>query len=281
MRNFTLLMIAIFMSLGLNAQENECAIEVQEGGGNAWGELHKYIFASDFVLQPNQVFNLTSLNFNAILTPGKPVEGATIYFYEDTGMGPGTELGSQEITEVEVDVFGNYANLDHATISLDLNTPFQFVGNADAQTTYWVGIMIDFEQDSMSYIEVTSEFDTANATYFYDFQSESWINGDNPAWPIGGFEHAMVSLYGDCETLAVQDLTETKFNHVVHDNQLFVEHSESIDELIIYNSLGKQLIEKKVKSDKARVNLHSLKPGVYIGNIKVEREIKSFKFVIK
>ena len=24
------------MSLGLNAQENECAFEVQEGGGNAW-----------------------------------------------------------------------------------------------------------------------------------------------------------------------------------------------------------------------------------------------------
>ncbi|MDG4950614.1 T9SS type A sorting domain-containing protein [Weeksellaceae bacterium KMM 9724] len=281
MRNFTLLIFAIFMSLGLNAQENECAIEVQEGGGNAWGELHKYIFASDFVLQPNQVFNLTSLNFNAILTPGKPVEGATIYFYEDTGMGPGTELGSQEISEVEVDVFGDYANLDHATISLDLNTPFQFVGNADTETTYWVGIMIDFEQESMSYIEVTSEFDTANATYFYDFQSESWINGDNPAWPIGGFEHAMVSLYGDCETLVVQDLTGTKFNHVVHDNQLFVEHSRSIDELIIYNSLGQQLIEKKVKSDKARVNLHSLKPGVYIGNIKVEGEIKSFKFVIK
>ena len=281
MKNFTLLMFAFFMSIGLNAQQNECAIEVQEGGGNAWGELHKYIFASDFVLQPNEVFNLTSINFNAILTPGMPVEGATIYFYEDSGSGPGTELGSQEIAEVEVNVFGDYANLDHAVLSVDLNTPFQFVGNADEETTYWVGIMIDFDQQSMSFLEVTSEFDTANATYFYDFQTESWTNGNDPMWPIGGFEHAMVSLYGDCESLSITDLAQNKLKHVIHDNQLWVEHFDLIDELIVYNSLGQQLIEKKVNADTAKVNLHGLKPGVYIANIKVGGNKQTFKFVIK
>lgn len=89
-------MFTFFMSNELNAQQNECTIEVQEGGENAWGEMHKYIFASDFVLQPNEVFNLASVNFNAILTPGMPVKSATIYFYEDSGNGPGTELGSQD-----------------------------------------------------------------------------------------------------------------------------------------------------------------------------------------
>lgn len=80
-------MFAFFMSIELNAQQNECTIEVQEGAENAWGEMHKYIFASDFVLQPNEVFNLTSVNFNAILTPGMPVESATIYVYEESGNG--------------------------------------------------------------------------------------------------------------------------------------------------------------------------------------------------
>ena len=190
-------------------------------------------------------------------------------------------MGSQEIAEVDVNVFGDYVNLDHAVLSVDLNTPFQFVGNADKETTYWVGIMIDFDQQSISFIEVTSEFDTANATYFYDFQTESWTNGNDPMRPIGGFEHAMVSLYGDCETLAITNLTQNKFKPVIYDNQLWVEHFDLIDELIIYNSLGQQLIEKKVNADTAKVNLQGLNPGVYIANIRVGGNKQTFKFVIK
>ena len=134
---------------------------------------------------------------------------------------------------MEVNFFGDYANFDHAVLSVNLNTSFQFVGNADEETTYWVGIMIDFDQQSMSFIEGPSDFDTANTTYFYDFQTESWINGNDLMWPIGRYEHAMVSLYGDCETLAITDLIQNKFKHVMHDKQLWVVHFDLIDELIV------------------------------------------------
>lgn len=138
-----------------------------------------------------------------------------------------------KIAEVEVNFFGDYANFDHAVLSVNLNTSFQFVGNADEETTYWVGNMIDFDQQSMSFIEGPSYFDTANTTYFYEFQTESWINGNDPMWPIGGYEHAMISLYGDCETFAITYLTQNKFKYVIHDNQLQVVHFDLINELIV------------------------------------------------
>lgn len=281
MKKITLFITAFIFAVGAYAQEDNCSKEVLEGGGNAWGQLHKYIFASDFRVEENESFILTSLKFNAITTPGVPVDGVTIYFYEDTGSGPGVELGIQEISEISMTPLGEYAGLDHSTMALELNNPMEFQGIEDATTTYWVGIMLDFSENDISYLEVTEEFDTDNATYFYDFQTQTWTDGASPYWPIGGFEHAMVSLYGDCSVLDVEDFGRASFTHFTKNDQLFLESRGNIQEVAIFNLLGQQMISETVNATSGSINLSTLSAGVYLTKLNVEGKTKIFRISVK
>ena len=282
MKKITLIIATFIFSIGAYAQgDPNCSMEVLEGGNNAWGQLHQFIFASDFKVAENESFSLSSLQFNAMATPEVPINGVTLYFYEDTGAGPGAELGTQDISEFNITPIGLYGGIDHFTVSLELNNPFQFEGNISTSTTYWVGVIIDFNESDMSFIEVTEEFDTDNATYFYDNQSQTWIDGANPMWPLGGFEHAMISLYGDCSVLGIEDFTLNSFTHFIQNEQLVIESLSQIQEVSIYNSLGQQVITENINSSLGQVNLSSLNAGIYLSRINMDGNIKSFKFSVK
>jgi len=281
MKKITLLIAVFIFAFGAYAQEDNCSKEVLEGGGDAWGEFHEYIYASDFNVEENEDFTITSLTFNAITTPGVPIDGVTIYFYEDTGDGPGTELGMQEVSEIEMIPLGDYGGFDRFTVALDLNNPMEFQGVENATTTYWIGLTLDFSEDDLSFIEVTEEFDTDNATYFYDSQTQTWTDGANPMWPSGGFMHAMVSLYGECSVLAVEDFRLDSFTHFTQNNQLFLESKDHIQEVVIYNSLGQQVISEAVNATSGNINLTTLSAGVYLTKINIAGKTKIFRIAVK
>lgn len=281
-RKIILLLSTFVFAVGAFAQGGfDCSKEVLEGGETAWGDPHVYIYASDFRVEENQPFLLNSLTFNVITTPEVPVEGVTVYFYEDTGAGPGEEIGMQEITEFDVISIGDYAGRDHSTIALDLIEPVLFDGEVDAATTYWVGLMIDYPEDQTSFIEVTDQFDTDNATYFYDFQYGTWTNGADPMWPIGGFFHAMVSLYGECSTLGVDDFNKSSITHFTQNKQLFIQGVDRIQEVTVYNILGQKMISEQVDSTSGIIDLSALNAGVYLAQADVDGNVKTFKFVVK
>ena len=282
MKKITLLFTTIIFAFGALAQNgSECAKEVLDGGENAWGNPHVFIYASDFKVEENQPFLLDSLTFNVITVPDVPVEGVTVYFYEDSGAGPGEELGMQQITEFDVISIGGYAEMDHSTIALNLLEPVQFDGQVDAATTYWVGLMIDYPADKPSFIEVTDQFDTDNATYFYDFDYGGWIDGNDPMWPLGGFEHAMVSLYGECSTLGVEDFNENTVRYFVQNKQLFVQSASQIQEIVVYNLLGKKVRSEKINATSANMDLSILNSGVYLAKAMVDGKATTFKLVVK
>lgn len=282
MKKITLLTVLFMFVFGAHAQENNCSKEVLEGGDNAWGEFDYYIYASDFLVEQNENFTLTSLTFNAIITPEIMVDGVTLYFYEDTGSGPGTEIGMQEISAVEMISLGAYANFDRYTIDLDLNNPVEFQGNENATTTYWVGITLNLNETGVaSFIEVTEDFDTDNATYFYDSQSDTWTDGANPLWPGGGFEHGMVSLYGECSVLGLEDFNQNSLTHFTQNNQLFLESKNHIQDVIVFNSIGQQVMTKGVNANSASINLASLSAGVYLTKINIEGKIKTLRVIVK
>lgn len=282
MKKITLLTVLLMFAFGAYAQENNCSKEVLDGGGNAWGEFDQYIYASDFLVEQNENFTITSLTFNAIITPEIMVDGVTLYFYEDTGNGPGNEIGMQEISEFDIISLGAYADFDRFTIDLDLNTPVEFQGTENATTTYWIGVTLNFNETGVaSFIEVTEDFDTNNATYFYDSQSQTWTDGANPLWPGGGFEHGMVSLYGECSVLNLEDFQQDSLTHFTQDNQLFLESRNHIQDVIVFNSIGQQVMTKEVNATSANINLDSLSAGVYLTKINIGGKIKTLRVIVK
>lgn len=209
------------------------------------------------------------------------MEGVSVYFYENTGAGPGEEIGMQQITTFEVTPIEEFGEMDHSTISLNLNSPVFFEAQIDAPTTYWVGLLIDYPADKHSFLEMTDQFDTENATYFYDFEYEDWTDGANPMWPGGGFLHAMVSLYGECSTLGLADFDDNAITHFVQNKTLFVQAAETIQAVEIYNLVGQQVNAKTIHATSGSLDLRTLKAGVYIAKVNTNEKVKSFKILVK
>ncbi|GGW73787.1 putative secreted protein (Por secretion system target) [Winogradskyella epiphytica] len=144
-----------------------------------------------------------------------------------------------------------------------------------------VGVIINIGSGAMSFMEVTDVFETDNATYFYDGESQMWIAGDNPLWPLGGFEHAMVSLYGQCTTLGIGDVSMSPFTHYTKNNILHIESADLIQEVAIYNLLGQQVISERIQSNSSALNLNTLKDGVYLTKVNINEKIQTFRIIVK
>jgi len=83
------------------------------------------------------------------------------------------------------------------------------------------------------------------------------------------------------DDLNIEQFEEVSFSHYLNNNLLNVESNSSIKNINIYNILGQQVISQKVNSNDTQVNIAPFKSGVYLVQVEIEGQSKSFKIVKK
>lgn len=62
-------------------------------------------------------------------------------------------------------------------------------------------------------------------------------------------------------------------------DKLIISAKESFSKINLFNILGQRLISKKLSSKKEKIDLTSLKTGIYLANVEVKGKVTSFKVV--
>jgi hypothetical protein len=84
------------------------------------------------------------------------------------------------------------------------------------------------------------------------------------------------------QTLGVNDNAFTSFEYFVDSsNNLNLKAASSMDNVILHNTLGQQVLSQKLSNSNELVNLNALKSGVYLATVSIEGKAKSFKIVKK
>lgn len=169
--------------------------EIEEGYANL-GEVQ---VANDLVVPANRSFSVESLSFNTMVEAGIPVQSVDIYYYSDSGNGPGTLIGSNlAIVPSSVQNLGVVNGHDHLTVSVNFNTPIDLVGNSFT-TIYWIGIQISIG-NANAFMEITNtNMNTPNEAYVYSPNTQSFRPGTQV---IGGDPgDGVLSIFGTCQDL--------------------------------------------------------------------------------
>ena len=83
------------------------------------------------------------------------------------------------------------------------------------------------------------------------------------------------------DALKVNDQNFEGFNHYVANNVLTLKANTTISNARLYNILGQEVISKNLGTQSADINLNSLNSGVYLVQVEIEGQSKSFKIVKK
>lgn len=276
MKKITLLLAAFIFAVGAFAQD--CSSEVADNPENGWGNLHLLMIGSDFVLPANQSMDVTSVEFTVITNPGATISAAYFTFYEDSEDGPGAQIGDQiAVSDIAVSVQAPvFQGFDYSTVTASFDA-VNLPGDASSESTYWVGIIIDYD-GANSYLGVTDTFNTNNASYLFDADSQTWIDGADPFNGFGDFFHGIVSVFGDCAPLGIEDFQMGTFTHFIQNNQLFLESGSQIGQVSIFNLLGQEVVASNLNATAGNIDLGSLTAGVYIAKANVNGQTKTFKF---
>lgn len=165
----------------------------QEGG---IGPLNELIVANDIRLDPNEIFQLDHIEFNAILETGESIQSIELYVYENNQNQPGSEvLSLVDLVPSSVEELGQDQDFSFFTVGLDLEESINLVSLADG-AIYWIGLSINYT-GFMSYMEVTKTLNDTEQVYYLDPES-GWISYEDG---FGEKADGVISFYGNCEAL--------------------------------------------------------------------------------
>lgn len=81
------------------------------------------------------------------------------------------------------------------------------------------------------------------------------------------------------DVLGVNDAVFQGFNYFVANNQLNLSANTSMENVVLYNMLGQQVVSQKLNSNNETIALSGLQSGVYIATVSIDGARKSFKIV--
>lgn len=179
---------------------NQITSTPSSGIENGLGNLHDLEFANDLVIPENKNYVLQGIDFRILSEPGEDIGEFKIAFYEDSGNGPGNELNViSGVTPTSEENLGQEFDFDYTEISIEFDEPVELGGSSE-ETIYWVGILLENYGGSSSYLEVTSELNTPNMTYYYEEDAGEWVSSlDDPTF-MEAYD-GVVSFFGECEEL--------------------------------------------------------------------------------
>lgn len=113
-------------------------------------------------------------------------------------------------------------------------------------------------------------------------QGEIW--GSNEAIDAYEFEGFLEqdTYFDNLKTngvLSVGNLQEVSFTHFIQNDNLNLESPVSMEQLEIYDTLGKLVLSAELGNSKESVSVSSLNSGIYVARLKVSKQWQSFKIV--
>ncbi|WP_019039035.1 T9SS type A sorting domain-containing protein [Psychroflexus tropicus] len=83
----------------------------------------------------------------------------------------------------------------------------------------------------------------------------------------------------DGETLSVGSFEENSLTHFYKSGQLSIQSDFNLDKVTLFNSLGQEVLNQKLDTNEAQVNVSRLSTGLYIAKVESGNQVKTFKFV--
>lgn len=263
-----------------NQAADECSQEVGNYLAFALGGLNKWVFADDLVISSNMTFSLQSIEAYISAPFGGSFDANDViygFYADDNGM-PGVPIdGGLANTSVEIEIPGATQTDDVWVVTLTFDTPLVFEGG-----NYWFGLTVTTNEAG----KMVATNTVYNGSQFYVYAevegSEQWFPGTDafgfPPSNPGPFDLGL-DFFGDCE-LSVAGVDSISFSQYVQDGQLFLSSPSEINEVVIYNLLGQQVVSKNINATSGNLELGAMNAGVYIAKTIVNGEVKSFKFVL-
>lgn len=249
---------------------------------SALGPVDQYIFANDFVVPAAEEYTADQVKVVFWLEPGTSISSADIYFYQDSGAGPGEEITHEfTLTPSSIDNVGGNFSLIAYEYTFDI-TPVTMTGAGTEDAVYWVGIQV-VSDSSIVYWGEVAELDTPNEQYIFDPDELIWVTNTSV------FEYAsdgVMSVLGDCEELGLIDYASafdfTYYPNPVND-VLNIHSKVGIQSVSAYNLAGQSIMNLNgTKINHGQIDVTSLPQGVYVFRTVLENgQVETFKIVKK
>lgn len=148
-------------------------------------------------------------------------------------------------------------------------------------------VAVDMEIQNDTFYNMKMAFDFINQETLYYLDGDLIHTGDLNLSEITGYGFLKTSIgkgYVDNvvtseNTLGTNQIDKEDFTHYINQNNLHLQNNSSLKNILIYNILGQEVISKDLNSKKERINIESLKSGVYIAKVYTHLSTKTFKFI--
>ena len=266
--------------IGESGPEFDCFQTTPSNGfEDGLGNLADLEFANDFTVETNQTFTVNRFRFNVILNAGQDIDAVDLRFYEDTnGSGPGDFIEEKlGLVPVSSEIIGAVGTFDVRRVTVVLSEPAILTGNTEAQSVYWIGLQVDTNAGN-TYLEVTSDLNTPNQTYFYT--GGAWVSSTASS---GTAYDGVIEILGLCETL--DGLSMDKFDFAYYPNPvrdvLNITSQKAVKSVEAFNLAGQRVIST-TKVQQGQVDVNSLTPGTYVFRVTLENgQVETFKIIKK
>lgn len=291
------------INLSVNAT-NATIIDYPIGQAGSGFNSALYLNANDQVL----LSSIRATNFT--LDNAETIKAINIF-----GFNLGEELG-QTLQQYEIYIFANGANnlpdtnqeLYSFVGSTNSGNGYQLVQSTDNAAlytqavsvldggldlpagTYWLmavpvieyaGDPNNFSQNNVFYWFLTDGTADYSSAVIGDNGFESFEPQDQNGNPTGESTYFAFEMLDEENNMAVTNLDKDQFMHVSTNTELILSANTPIENVKVYNLLGQEVASQAVNNTNTQVNIANLQTGVYIAQVKVNGETKTFKFAKK
>jgi hypothetical protein len=183
---------------------------------------------------------------------------------------PITDLGQENVTSAQIEVIYN-----HQTFSNDGNFYIKLWNGSS-----WVTVLTvdgdmpasDTGNNATAIIDITPYLNNAFRVKF------EYTDQNSLTWGVGIDDFKIVNT----ATVGIEDLLPAGFryypNPVVNDI-LTLKANEDISEVLIYNSIGQQILAKQPMDNEYKVKMDGLPSGMYLAHVVIGTKKGSFKII--
>lgn len=232
-----------------------------------------YSSANDLTLEAGESFTLE--NITALMFSDWPITEVSVTYYNDDNGIPGTVIGSE--TTVSVDgsnAIGSAHTSNHnvyeVTMSVD---PFEFTGQENNETTYWIQLTAVNSQNTDVYWGGT----------YGNMLGNPMAQNEGTDW--NAYESDLDGLYtwiGDCSpVLGVESNNLADFEVYPNPTKdiLNFRTTKNIEAISLYNLLGQEVLIDKFDNNSTEINLGQLPIGTYILKTTIAGQVNTRKII--
>ncbi len=244
--------------------------------------------AADITVDVGTNFTLEQIKVNFGTVNTKLLEFFVRFYTNDPANDvPLTQIGDTQVIEpTSITVVDPSFPISYSEALLDL-TPFQFMGNNNQDTTYWIAITARTVSGGAPIWEATTANTSGSFLALSQDDGVTWTK-DNPT--LEKLE-GVYSFMGNCSpTLSNEDPSSTGLNDIVIFNNIneskitiVNDSNSSLESIDLHDITGKRVLSVDLGNSsisKKTIDINTLQTGVYLLNLKTS-ESSLVKKIIK